>query len=185
MARTPKHRREPRQVLTPEEHALFLDAVSGAVPLSPRERQPLAPLAQPPTTPLARVLREPVLPPTSPLTVDSAGEIVSGRTAGVSHAQLAELRAGRIRPEDTIDLHGKNAVDAEAALRRFLVEAAHLRRRCVLVVHGRGLHSGGVAILRDMTIANLTGALSGLVHSFATAHARDGGPGATYVVIRA
>jgi DNA-nicking Smr family endonuclease len=186
MARTPRRRREPRPVLTPEEHALFLEAVEGTTPLPARDRAPLAP-ATPRPTPVAttRAMREADPPPARPISAESAGEIVSGRGAGVSHAQIAELRAGRIRPEDTLDLHGKNAAEAEVSLRRFLVDAARLHRRCVLIVHGRGLHSEGVAILRDLVISSLLGSLSGLVHSFATAHAKDGGPGATYVVIRA
>jgi DNA-nicking Smr family endonuclease len=187
MARTPKPRREPRPVLTPEERAMFMDAVAGAVPLG--DRVPLAPATPPrppveaPTTP--RALREAEPPPVVKLAIESAGEVVTARGPGVSHAQVAELRAGRVRPEETLDLHGMTAVPAEVALRRFLVDAARLHRRCVLVVHGRGLHSGGVAVLRDMVVSSLVGPLSGLVHSFATAHARDGGPGATYVVVRA
>jgi DNA-nicking Smr family endonuclease len=183
MARTPRSRREPRSLLTPEEQALFLEAVAGSVPLS-GDRTPLAP---PPPRPLpipAAVMREPELPATVALTVDSSGETMSARAAGVSLAQLSELRAGRVRPEATLDLHGKNAVDAEAALRRFLVDAARHHRRCVLVIHGRGLHSGGLAILRDVVVSSLVGPLSGLVHSAATAAARDGGPGATYVLLR-
>src|SRR5688572_1710720 len=147
MARTPRRRREPRPVLTPEEHALFLEAIEGTTPLPARDRTPLAP-PTPRPVPVAstRAMRDIEPPPSRPITAESAGEFVSGRGAGVSHAQIAELRAGRIRPEDTIDLHGKNAADAEAALRRFLVDAQRLHRRCVLIVHGRGLHSDGVAI---------------------------------------
>jgi DNA-nicking Smr family endonuclease len=186
MARSPKPRREPRPVLTPEEQDLFMDAVAGAVPLG--DRVPLAPPAPRLSATAASAppaLREAEPPPVAKLSVESAGEIVTARAPGVSHAQIAELRAGRVRVEDTLDLHGMTAAPAEAALRRFLVDAARLHRRCVLVVHGRGLHSGGVAVLRDLVIASLVGPLSGLVHSFATAHARDGGPGATYVVVRA
>ena len=90
--------------------------------------------------------------------------------------------------------------------------SVRLRRRCVLIVHGQGLHStptrdpgpvpgralahpagatrsaGGyvadVAVLRDLVIADLIGKASGLVHAFAPAAPSDGGRGATYVMLR-
>jgi DNA-nicking Smr family endonuclease len=89
-----------------------------------------------------------------------------------------------VRPEASLDLHGKTVDEADAALRRFLAESARLRRRCVLVIHGRGLHSDGVAVLRDSVIDALTGALSGYVHCLSAAAPADGGAGATYVMVR-
>src|SRR5215207_2717242 len=100
MARTPRPRRERRPVLTPEEHALFLEAIEGTTPLPARDRAPLAP-ATPRPAPVSstRAMRDAEPPPVLPLTAESAGEFVSGRGAGVSRAQIAELRGGRVRPE--------------------------------------------------------------------------------------
>src|SRR5262249_5374377 len=98
--------------------------------------------------------------------------------------QVAELRRGQLRPEASLDLHGKTVDEADQALRRFLSDSARVRRRCVLVIHGRGLHSGGPAVLRDMVIGALVGPLSGFVHCLATAAPPDGGAGATYVMVR-
>jgi len=158
---------------------MFLEAISGAVPLDGRDR-----VRKPPAPPKP-LPREPELPPTSALTVEREDGMVTARGAGVSRAQVAELRSGRIRPEATLDLHGTTSADAEPALRRFLLESARLRRRCVLIVHGRGLHSDGAAVLRDLVRHALVGPMSGLVHSLSTAHVRDGGDGATYVMVRA
>ena len=57
--------------------------------------------------------------------------------------------------------------------------------RCVRVVHGRGLHSDGGAVLKGGVVEWLTTAppLS-LVLAFASAQPRDGGPGASYVLLR-
>lgn len=164
--------------MNPEEEAQFIAAIAGATPLSERDRVRLDP---PRTAILPR--REP-LPPTVALTLDGDDDLVAGRASGVNRAQLALLRGGKVRPEATLDLHGKSAADAEPALEQFLIESARLRRRCVLVVHGQGLHSGGVGVLRELVIADLVGKASGLVHAFAPAAPSDGGKGATYVMLR-
>lgn len=157
---------------------MFIEAAAGVTPLAARDRVRLEP-------PRNQILprREP-LPPTAALTVEGDDGLVTGRAGGVNRAQVALLRGGQVRPEVTLDLHGKSGAEAEPALDQFLVEAARQRRRCVLIVHGQGLHSGGVAILRDLVVAALVGRASGLIHAFAPAAPSDGGRGATYVMLR-
>jgi DNA-nicking Smr family endonuclease len=164
--------------VTPEDEALFIDAAAGATPLSARDRVRLEPAR-------TAVLPRPApLPPTAALTVEGEDGLTSGRAGGVNRAQLALLRQGKVRPQATLDLHRLTAAEAEPALDRFLVESARLRRRCALVVHGQGRHTGGTAVLRDLVIAALVGRASGLVHAFAPAAPSDGGRGATYVMLR-
>jgi DNA-nicking Smr family endonuclease len=163
-----------------DDEDVFRAAVAGARPLG-EDRRDRVRVTAPAASPAARRAE---LPAPVALSVEGDGVMISARAPGVSRAQLAELRGGRVRPEATLDLHGKTAREADAALRRFLLDAAQLRRRCVLVVHGRGLHSEGVAVLRDGVICALVGDLSGLVHAFATAARGDGGAGATYVMPR-
>ena len=170
--------RPPRPRVSPEDEALFIEAAAGVTPLAARDRVRLDPPRG------AVVARPEPLPPAAALTVESEDGLVSGRAAGVNRAQLAALRAGKVRPEATLDLHGQSVAEAEPALARFLLESARLRRRCVLVVHGQGLHSGGLAVLRDQVVADLTGRASGLVHAFSPAAPSDGGRGATYVMLR-
>jgi DNA-nicking Smr family endonuclease len=132
----------------------------------------------------AVALRE-VVPSPITLALDAGGEQVAARAPGVNRAQVAELRRGRVRPEATLDLHGMTVEQGDAALRRFLAESQRVRRRCVLVIHGRGLHSDGVAVLRESVIGSLLGSLSGYVHCLSAAASTDGGAGATYVMVRA
>lgn len=180
-------RNQPRRparapAVSPEEQALFLQAVAGATPLDPRERVRLAPLPVAPPAP--RV--EPVVPAPVGLTIEGSGDVIAARAPGVNRAQIAELRAGRVRVEATLDLHGDSAAQATARLRGFLAGAATHRHRCVLIVHGSGLHSdGGLAVLRDAVLDQLVGPMSGYVRAFATASPRDGGAGATYVLVAA
>ena len=170
------------RALAPEDQSLFLTAMGGVTPLGARDRLPLPP---PPPAPV-RVVE---LPPTAALTVEGDGQRFAGRAAGVSHAQVSELRAGKIHAEVTLDLHGSTIEPARAQLRRFLYEARQLGRRCVRIIHGRGLHSepglgAHRAPLREAVLEELLGPLSGLVHAFASAAPADGGDGATYVMLR-
>ena len=178
MGRQPRPAKPPRPRVSPEDEALFLGAIDGATPLTGRDRIKAEPVR-------AAVVLPTVLPPMQALTLDGDVGAISGRAPGVNRAQLAELRRGQVRAEATLDLHGMTTAAAGPALERFLVESARLRRRCVLIVHGKGLHSDGFAVLREFVIGHLTGPASGLVHAFCPAHATDGGDGASYVMVRA
>ena len=170
-----------RPAVTPEERDAFLAAVSGTVPLDGSERDRVRVVAPPPSPAPRRVE---ILPAPVALSVEGDGTVISARAPGVNRTQLSELRGGRVRPEATLDLHGHTVREAENELRRFLLDASSQRRRCVLVVHGRGSHSDGVAPVRDAVITALVGEMSGLVHAFATAARSDGGSGATYVMVK-
>jgi DNA-nicking Smr family endonuclease len=164
--------------VTPEDQAMFLDAISGATPLAARDR-----VRQPPVK--AAIVKAAVLPPQRALTLESEGGRVSGRAEGVNRAQLSALRGGKVRIEATLDLHGDTVAVARPRLERFLLDATRDRRRCVLVIHGKGLHSDGVAVLRDAVLTALATELSGLIHAFGPAAPTDGGDGATAVMVRA
>lgn len=169
--------RVKREVLTPDERALFLDAMGGVQPLDSRDRVNVR--RPPPST-----VRVVALPPEEKLTVDGDTFRYAARSAGVSRTQITELRAGKVRAEATLDLHGMTVEPARAQLQRFLIESRQLARRCVLVVHGKGTHSEHGAPLREAVLGDLLGPLSGLVHAFASAAPPDGGEGATYIMLR-
>jgi len=166
-----------RPVVSPEDQALFLEAVGDATPLGTRDRIPIPP--RPPSPVRVTELPSPVA-----LTVEGDTQRYAARGPGVSRAQLSELRAGKVRAEGTIDLHGHTVEAGKQELREFLIEAQRLRRRCVLVVHGKGTHSEHGAPLRDAVLGELLGPLSGLVHALATAAPSAGGEGATFVMLR-
>jgi len=169
--------RAKRSVLTPEDQALFVEAMGGVTPLESRDRVNVPPA--PPS-----VMRVVELPPQVTLTVDGDSQRFAARSAGVSHAQIAALRAGNVRAEATVDLHGMTVEPALAQLKKFLLESRQLARRCVLIVHGKGTHSEHGAPLREAVMQQLLGPLSGVVHAFASAAPPDGGSGATYVMLR-
>jgi DNA-nicking Smr family endonuclease len=155
---------------------MFLAAIEGTQPLDTRDR-----LAVPPPPP--SVVKVAELPPTTKLTVEGDGQRYAARAPGVNRTQVADLRAGRIHAEETLDLHGEIVERGIARLREFLATASRIRR-CVLVVHGKGTHSEHGAPLREAVLSELLGACSGYVHALATAAPADGGEGATYVLLR-
>ena len=160
-----------RPVVSPEDQALFHAAIAGVTPLGQRDRVP-------PVQPRSAV-RVTALPPEQKLVVEGEGARYAARGPGVSRAQIAQLRAGKVHAEETLDLHGDTVEHGVQRLREFFAGAAGLRR-CVLIVHGKGTHSEHGAPLREAVLGELLGALSGYVHAFAT----DAGEGATYVMLR-
>jgi DNA-nicking Smr family endonuclease len=113
------------------------------------------------------------------------GERHEGWAPGIDRRLLVRLRRGETPVEAEVDLHGLDRRGGEAALRRALANARAEGVRCVLVVHGRGTHSQTGAVLRDAVVAWLTAPpLASAVMAFASALPRDGGAGATYVLLR-
>ncbi len=153
-----------------DDRELFLAAASGATPLDDRERIPAAP-----DRPGA-----PPRPARPLLTVERDGDWVDGRAAGVSRAQVADLRAAAIDPAGTLDLHGKTQVSARGALGELVRTAVAAGRRHLLIVHGRGTHSGPDGpVLGEVVVAWLTA--SPHVRAFTTASPHQGGTGALIV----
>jgi DNA-nicking Smr family endonuclease len=109
----------------------------------------------------------------------------SGRAEDVSRAILTKLRRGEIGPEREIDLHRLDARAAHKRLTAELAAAARNGERCVLVIHGRGLHSESGAVLRNALPGWLASApLADRVQAYAPAQRSQGGSGATLVLLR-
>src|SRR5690349_16524247 len=100
--------------LSPEDQALFLAAVDGATPLAGRDRVRVPP--QPPTP-----VRVAELPPEVKLTVEGDTRRYTARAPGVSRAQVADLRGGKVRVDETLDLHGETVDTGVQKLRELFV----------------------------------------------------------------
>jgi DNA-nicking Smr family endonuclease len=117
--------------------------------------------------------------------IDRLGERCEGLAQGVDRKHLLRLRRGNQPIERRIDLHGLIAAEAKRRLAGELDRAQAEGLRCVLVIHGRGLHSEGGAVLREGTIDWLTAEpLASQVMAFASARPEHGSSGATYVLLR-
>ncbi len=100
---------------------------------------------------------------------------------GVQRKVIRMLKRGQIRIEDQLDLHGMRVREAGEALQNFLSECSQRRLRCVRVIHGKGLRTGG-SVLKENVATWLR--LRSDVVAFCSAAPDDGGTGAVYVLLK-
>lgn len=117
--------------------------------------------------------------------IQRIGEQVEGKASGADDALLRKLRNGEFPPDARVDLHGLVAPAARRAVQETIQRVAAQSKRCVLVVHGRGRHSEGEPVLKESFLEWLAEPpLVSRVLAFTSARGRDGGVGATYVLLR-
>ncbi len=94
-----------------------------------------------------------------------------------------------LKPEATIDLHGLTQDEAWESLNSFVYDAKRRGLRKILIIHGKGIHSGSTGGVRSTG-----GVLGEVVRRFieydqrlgASGHAsrEHGGSGATWVIVK-
>jgi DNA-nicking Smr family endonuclease len=171
-----------------DDRDMFKEAMRGVRPLAASPRAQRAGRPRPPRANFSRADREAVLreslAPAQPGLDIPPGDSLRHRQSGVPDAVLRRLRRGEFRIDDEIDLHGLNVAQAEEALREFLAAAIVAQRQCLRIVHGKGLRSGPRGpVVRDAALALLR--RTDRVLAFTSAATRDGGTGATLVLLRA
>jgi DNA-nicking Smr family endonuclease len=176
-------RRHGSKGLSPADAELWERAMKDATPLRNRARRPAAkPNPPPPDHPITRARQDPS-PPKGPLGIDGALE--------------KRLRRGAVEIDAMLDLHGETQTRAYDHLLRFLAVAEVTGRRSILVITGKGgpkteddlnadWRAGqGRGVLRRMVPQWLTEPpLHDKVLAVRPAHARHGGSGAFYVILR-
>ncbi len=122
----------------------------------------------------------------APFDLSDSDEFIEGWVSGLDPNIVRRLRRGEYAVQGHIDLHGMTREEAKGAVDRYLREARRQGKRCVLLVHGRGIHSRDqVPILKDALRSWLaTNRFGRHVLAFATARPADGGAGAIYVLLR-
>jgi DNA-nicking Smr family endonuclease len=124
-------------------------------------------------------------PPKHRLWVERRDDIVRARAEDVPPRWLDDLRAGRVVPRRELDLHRKAAAEARQALDEGILRARRDALACVLIVCGRGLHSGLEGpVLPDVAVERLSEELADHILAFCTAPRRWGGEGALLVMLR-
>ena len=110
-------------------------------------------------------------------------ESLSFRRDGISADTLRKLRRGFWVVQAELDLHGHRVEEARYAVGEFLRTAMHRGRRCVRIVHGKGLGSrDGVPILKGKVRTWLI--RRDEVIAFCQARPAEGGAGALIVLLR-
>jgi DNA-nicking Smr family endonuclease len=159
-------RESRRKPVSAEDEALFKSALKDTKPLKKRV------LAPAPPHPRVRIFVPLPHYPREPGYTEEKAPAIAGHDE-------AHLRRGRIEPEARLDLHGLTHDGAYRALLRCLVTAQAEGKRLVLVITGKG------GVLRARLPLWLGQAeLQPLVAGLSEAHARHGGGGAFYVMLR-
>jgi DNA-nicking Smr family endonuclease len=118
------------------------------------------------------------LPPSA-----SVPDISHGRAAGIDRRSAERLSRGRLPIEGRLDLHGMTQAAAVERLAEFIARSEAAGKRCVLVITGKGLASGGV--LRDQVPRWLNLPPNrARVLAFDYARQQHGGSGALYVLLK-
>jgi DNA-nicking Smr family endonuclease len=111
-------------------------------------------------------------------------EYMSGYRRGIRPEICDAMHEGKIPAQDCLDLHGMTVEEARLAVEMFIRDARHRGLRCVNVIHGRGLRSPDGPVLKTELFQWLeAGSLRKWVMAYATAPKRNGGPGATYLLL--
>lgn len=166
--------------LTPEDKKLWehfqkqitplgsANAVTGAV------SAPLPPLSDytyvTPPTPRAKALPE----------------LVENNPAGLDMRSFERLRKGQLPIEARLDLHGKTHAQAFPVLKRFILKAAALEKRCVLIITGKGQRSERPETTLKIALPGWLNhpEIRPFIISFHIASPGDGGSGAYYLLLR-
>ena len=175
------------------EDELWSLAVDGAAPLpdrSGRIRPPPQPLSMAPQhlDPDLEAYDElrALVTGEVPFDIADSDEFIEGHARGLDPRVVRRLRRGELAVQAHVDLHGLLKDEAKAELESFLARSRQQGKRCVLVVHGRGLHSKDqVPVLKEALKRWMhTARFARHVLGFATARPHDGGAGAVYVLLK-
>jgi DNA-nicking Smr family endonuclease len=178
------HKPEPQ----PDGPLLFRHAVADVVPLPPDNR---ADIGRPRPRPLARqrlrdeqqVLIDALADPWDWDAATATGEELVFARPGVPAAVLRKLRRGGWVIRAELDLHGHTGDEARIALAAFLNRCLKDERRCVRIIHGKGLGSKNrLPVLKHKLRHWLTQRED--VLAFCQARAVDGGSGAVVVLLK-
>jgi DNA-nicking Smr family endonuclease len=116
----------------------------------------------------------------------ASDERIEGISMGLDRRLLRRLRRANFAVQAHLDLHGLTRQEARPLVESFIADARARRRRCVLIVHGRGLNSKDqIPVLKEgLRVWLAKGRIARSVLAFCSARPSDGGAGAVYVLLR-
>lgn len=180
-----------RRPLDSDEQALWARVIATVRPIEKQRPRPAEPASKPkvvtaaPSAPPTKVKGR--VPAFRPLPPAAAPPPVAGHLDGSWDKRIAK---GRLEPDLSIDLHGRNLAGAYDRLDGALEQAIALGYRTVLLVTGKdrghdrasGEGRGAIrAAVRDWLASSRH---ASRIASVRGAHPRHGGDGALYIVLR-
>ena len=154
---------------------LFRKSVTGVIPLRNQDsrgipNKPRSPSTTPDVDPIA-----------GPGKVDLDGDLFY--RSGVQKRKLRELRRGRLKIADILDLHGYTQVSTPAAITNFIASCSNSDNQCVMIITGKGRNSPDrVSVVRATTLETLR--KHPRVLAYCCSQPVDGGHGAFYILLR-
>lgn len=169
--------------LSPEDKALFRQAVAEIKPLKQRKRYQ----EKPDAVLNKKIEAMPVVAITSSLSSLYYEEVevdtcLSYKTTSLSQKIFKELKKGEKPWQARLDLHGFRIEEAEEKLLQFLAFAEQKGYQSVLIIHGKGGKSHKKPVLKSLVAHWLKQIAS--VLAFYSALPRDGGTGALYILLK-
>jgi DNA-nicking Smr family endonuclease len=130
-------------------------------------------------------LLQSILSDGSLINVTNLPEYMEGYAEGVNPLVMEKLRNGEFSVQQVVDLHGLSIESARETFEFFLSVAIRNNLKCIKVIHGRGLKSKREPIIKDYLKTWIVRAMHRKwVIAFSNAIMPDGGPGATYILLR-
>lgn len=112
-----------------------------------------------------------------------AGEELLFTRPGIQQRVLRKFRRGQYAIEAELDLHGRVVAEARELVSDFLRQAQVNGKRCVRIIHGKGLSSEGKLPVLKVKV-NSWLRQKDAVLAFCSARKNDGGTGAVYVLLK-
>ena len=174
------------------EDSVFRKAMSGVAPLKEGSRKAI-PKALPQSTSGQQQRRRDAVAERgeegdhNPLTLGEIErvnpfDVLAWKKDGVQPRVFRRLAQGKYPIEATLDLHQRTVKEARDDVFRFIRSSSRNGFRSVVIVHGRGDRSDDPAKLKSY-VAHWLVQLADVI-GFHSAPRRDGGTGATFVLIR-
>ena len=171
-----------------DEEKLLQQALQGIIPLAQKRIE--LPTPKPAPRPIQHeqderaALSESLYAPT-PLELHlEGGDELAYLREGLPRSMLRDLRRGRWVVEDQLDLHGCNRDQARDLLAAFIAENKKRGKRCLRIIHGKGLGSPGKTPVIKKFVAGWLMNYDDVL-AYAQARGNDGGAGALLVLLRA
>ena len=168
-----------------DDESLFRKAVNGTRPLKQDRNNPHRPRRKP--VPLQRqrddqeVMANLLSDDYSP-DIETGEELLFVRT-GIQQRVLRKFRRGQYTIEAELDLHGRTASEARELVSQFLHRARASNKRCVRIIHGKGLSSIGKLPVLKVKVNSWLRQWDEVL-AFCSARPNDGGTGAVYVLLK-
>ena len=172
--------------ISKEDRTLFREAMADVQPLAQDKIAPKA--KKPPARPLQmerdqrQVIQDMMSSDMYSADLETGEELLFARD-GLPPTTLRRLRRGKFRIEAELDLHRLTSEQARIETATFLAQCKARGKRCVRIIHGKGLGSAEKKpVLKgkvDVWLRRHNDVLA-----FCSARPVDGGTGAVYVLIK-